>query len=180
VIVALAGRRVDAKDQEYPRFPSTFEVIAAVRHRIRHKFRELGATVLVSSAACGADILALEEAAILHMRRRVVLPFDREKFRLTSVTDRPGNWGALYDTVLDEVQAADDLIILPPVRKEKVYLETNHHIISEALSLSKSLQNPVVAVLVWEGKSRGEGDLTEEFGHHAKMQGLPLHEVLIC
>jgi hypothetical protein len=178
MIVALAGRRVDSKDQERRRFSSAPEVVDLVRGRIRDKLLELRATALVSSAACGADLLALEEAGKLGLRRRVVLPFDRENFRSTSVTDRPGNWGALYDAVLDKVQGLGDLVILPPVPKEKAYLETNHHIISEALVLSRTLQSPVVAVQVWEGKSRGKGDITEEFGHHAQMQGLRVYEIM--
>jgi hypothetical protein len=178
MIVALAGRRVDLTDQEHPRFSSAPEVVDLVRRRICGKLLTLRATVLVSSAACGADLLALEEAGKLGLRRRVILPFDRDTFRSTSVTDRPGNWGPLYDAVLNDVQALGDLVIAPPAPKDKAYLETNHHIINEALSLAKAIQNPVAAVRVWEGESRGEGDLTREFGEYAHMKGLCVCEVM--
>jgi hypothetical protein len=177
MIVALAGRRVDSKDQQYPRFSSAPEVVDLVRRRIFDKLLALEATTLVSAAACGADLLALEAAGKLGLRRRVILPFDRDTFRTTSVIDRPGSWGPLYDDVLDEVEALGDLKIIPTSSRDEAYLETNHHIIEESLALAKTLQQMGAAVCVWEGKSRGEGDLTEEFGNYAQMKGLPVYNV---
>ena len=72
--------------------------------------------VVVSSAACGADLLALEQAGGLGLRRRVVIPFDRERFRAGSVVDRPGDWGGLYDSILDAVGAQGDLVVLRDLR----------------------------------------------------------------
>jgi hypothetical protein len=39
-------------------------------------------------------------------------------------------------------------------------------------------QIAVAAIRVWEGKSRGKGDLTEEFGHYAQMKGLKIFDVM--
>lgn len=178
MIVALAGRRVDPKEQSPARFSSAPEAVETVRHRIRDKLLSLQASVLVSSAACGADLLALAEAGNLGIRRRVILPFDPDEFRSTSVTDRPGNWGLLYDAVLDEVQAAGDLVIAPVTSRDKAYLETNHIIIEETLSLVRALQQAGVAIRVWEGRSRGDGDLTEEFGEYAQRKGICVYDVL--
>src|ERR1700684_3534400 len=102
MIIALAGRRIDAADAKQERFPA--KNVAMVRERIRLMLQSQRATVVVSSAACGADLLALSEAGSLGLRRRIVLPFEREKFRATSVMDRPGEWGALYDEALNEVE----------------------------------------------------------------------------
>ena len=60
---------------------------------------------LVSSAARGADLLALEEAGNLGMRRRCIPPFNRKRFRETSVVDQPGDWGNLYERIVDAVEA---------------------------------------------------------------------------
>jgi hypothetical protein len=178
MIVALAGRRVDPEGQKPPRFSSVPESVAVVRSRIRERLLSLDATALVSSGACGADLLALDEAGKLGLRRRVILPFERDRFRSKSVTDRPGNWGPVYDAVLDEVQARGDLVIATAASEDEAYLETNHRIIEEALSLARMLQNPTAAVRVWEGKSRGEGDLTEEFGDYARIKGLSVFDVM--
>src|SRR5262245_52110419 len=67
MVVALAGRRIDAPRAAMPRFP--LERRSAVRRRIRVQLELLGADVLVSSAACGADLLAQDIAGKLGLRR---------------------------------------------------------------------------------------------------------------
>src|SRR5258708_23324677 len=104
MIVTLAGRRIDPLNAPVARFP--VENSAEVREQLVHLLQEQGATALVCSAACGADLLGLEAAGTLGLRRRVVLSFAPERFRATSVTDRPGEWGPLYDRIIAEVAAA--------------------------------------------------------------------------
>jgi hypothetical protein len=178
MIIALAGRRVDALDPKSVRFPSTPENLETVRKRIFELLQAKHASVLVSSAACGADLLALSAAGALGVRRIIALPFEREKFRQTSVTDRPGEWGSLYDSILDDVQKAGDLRILDLKSEEESYAGTNHVIVDEAISLGQKLRVPVNAVLVWDGKSRGKGDLTEEFGRYARSRKVAVIEVM--
>jgi hypothetical protein len=107
-----------------------------------------------------------------------MLPFERAKFRETSVTDRPGDWASLYDTILDEVQKAGDLQVLDLKSDEEAYAETNHLIVDEAISLGQKLRVPVNGVLVWDGNSRGKGDLTEEFGGYARSRKIDVIEVM--
>jgi hypothetical protein len=177
MVVALAGRRVDASGAKENRFPNTPANIEAVSRRIRVLLQSKSATVLVSSASCGADLLALQAADSLRIRQRVILPFDCEKFRTTSVTDRPGDWGGLYDTAIDHAEGHGDLVIIRRSSDDQAFAETNHAIIDEALSIGLQLKSPVTAVLVWDGKSRGEGDLSEQFGAYARRRGLPVVEV---
>lgn len=103
MIIALAGRRIDPADAKETRFP--LRNIGRVRTGIRALLKEKAVTALVSSAACGADLIALSEAGQLGLTRRVILPFERGRFRETSVTDRPGDWGTLYDEILDALEA---------------------------------------------------------------------------
>ena len=176
MIIALAGRRVDAIGAKQSRFSPETQNIERVRRRLRAMLISKGSIALVSSAACGADLLALEEAGLLGLRRTIVLPFSRAKFRSTSVVDRPGNWGALYDKAVEEVHMQGDLIVLDRGLEGSAYVKTNHTIIEKAIALGRDLKHPVSAVRVWEGKSRGTGDLTEEFGLYAKKKGIPLIE----
>jgi len=131
-----------------------------------------------SSAACGSDLLALSEAGNLGLRRRVVLPFDRDKFRTTSVTDRPGDWGGLYEKILDEVEMRQDLLIIKAKSETEAYTQVNHVIVDNAISLGLALQQPVAAMVVWDGKSRGAEDYTEEFGIYARSRGIPVDGVM--
>jgi hypothetical protein len=57
------------------------------------------------------------------------------------------------------------------------YVAANTRILDEAQSAAATAED-VVAVLVWEGESRGEDDLTEAFGREARLRGLPVVHVL--
>ncbi len=174
MIIALAGRRVDAENAEERRFP--LGNVPAVRTRVRTMLEQQGATAVVSSAACGADLIALSEAGSLGLRRRIVLPFERGRFRKTSVTDRPGDWGGLYDEVLNQVESAGDLVVLG-VDGDAAYSATNDSILDEAEALARSLGACVSAVLIWDGKPRGGHDLTFEFGEAGRNRGMTVTEV---
>src|SRR5215470_3541611 len=109
MIVALAGRRVDEPGTNEKRFsPDNAE---SVKERIRDFLKAEKVSALVSAAACGADILALEAAGELGIRRRVVLPYDKITFKHASVLDRPGDWGGRYDRIVAEVDEKGDLIV---------------------------------------------------------------------
>jgi hypothetical protein len=166
MILALAGRRLDAVDAKQQRFPA--ENVDMVRERIRSLLQMQSAVALVGSAACGTDLLALSKASKLGLRSRVVLPCGREKFRTTSVTDQQGDWGPLYDKLLNEVEKSGDLIVIHANPEDTAYGETNQSILDEALLLGRQLTDRVTAVLVWDGKSRGQRDVTEKFGIYAR------------
>jgi hypothetical protein len=157
-VAALAGRRIDAPDGFPARFP--LSRVTEVRAALANVLRKNCVTELVCSAACGADLIALAAAEELDIRRRIVLPFDIKTFRLTSVVDRPGEWGGLYDHLVDAARVAGDLIILNgDPEDESSYSRANHEIIRETTLVS----NRALAILVWEGSSRGKDDTTEEF-----------------
>ena len=187
-VVALDGRRVDPPYADNPRFPP--ENVGLVRERLRSLLQDRRAAALVCSAACGADLVALEAAGTLALRRRVVLPFDPERFRETSVVDRPGEWGPLYDRVIETVTRADDLVVLEDAGEGgAAYAAANERILDEALTLtgvgaargSKPAPMPpekALAVIVWEGRSRGDDDATEQFATSARGRGLTVEEIL--
>ncbi len=106
MVIALAGRRIDPPDIANPAFP--LANVDAVRIRLREFFQAQSAAALVCSAACGADLLALDVAGTLGIRRRVVLPFAAERFRETSVTDRPGDWGSIFDRVIADARSRSE------------------------------------------------------------------------
>jgi hypothetical protein len=187
-VVALAGRRVDAPDADTPRFPP--ENVGLVRERLGSFLEDRRATTLVCSAACGADLVALEAAEALGLRRRIVLPFDPERFRETSVVDRPGDWGPLYDRLIEAVTRAGDLMVLEDAAEGgTAYAAANERILDEALRLAGvsvgSGPKPsghvpperALAVIVWDGRSRGNDDATEQFAASARRRGLTTEEI---
>ena len=176
-VAALAGRRIDAADAASSRFPLANTEI--VRGRLQALLRAEGSDTLVCSAACGADLIALDVAGVLGLRRRVILPFAPERFRESSVTDRPGDWGPLFDRIIEEVRAKGDVVVLGlDEGDDATYAAANAAILDEAETLAGGEPAQVVAIIVWEGGSRGEGDLTEAFATLARARGHPVREVL--
>lgn len=178
-VIALAGRRVDAPGAAVERLP--LRRVPEVRERIRRFFRARRPAALVCSAACGADLLALEAAQELGVRSRIVLPFGPERFRETSVTDRPGEWGARYDALVEQAARRGDLVVLAAGEGERGYAAANRAILREALDLAGGLPGRappgVVAVIVWEGRPRKERDLTRQLADAARERGIPVEEI---
>jgi hypothetical protein len=175
MIVALAGRRVDAPGTNEKRFSP--ENADRVKQQIRDFLKAENADALVCAAACGADILALEAAGELGIRRRVVLPYDKVTFKQSSVIDRPGDWGERYDRILAEVQSRDDLVIDDYDEDEESYFAANHDILDQAEELAEETGQQVAALVVWNGESRGEEDVTGHFLEEAKQRGLKVAEI---
>lgn len=176
VTVALAGRRVDPTGSDAGSFP--LQNIDRVSEELRTVFETLRPATLISSAACGSDLLALDEAGRLGIRRRVILPFEPERFLKTSVEDRPGDWGSLYNRIIKEVCSSGDLVDLKfGVDQDDDYRLTNLAILDEALEVARASAGKVIAVLVWDGQSRGPGDLTENFRVEAQKRGFPVVDV---
>lgn len=175
MILALAGRRIDSNDADEVRFP--LRNAGPVSRAVAKLISENGVTALVTSAACGADLIGLSEAGKLGIRRRVVLPFSREKFRAESVVDRPGEWGHLYDMILDDVSAIGDLVIQTKSLSADPYLGANMAILDEAVALGLERKDEVAAVIVWDGTPRGEPDYTADFAERSKERGIRVFEV---
>jgi hypothetical protein len=180
-VVALAGRRIDAPDVDRPRFSP--RSVPVVRKRLAELLVREKALALVSSAACGSDLIGLEEAERIQIRRRIVLPFSRDKFRATSVVDRPGEWGSSFDHLVALAEEQRDLVI--PERGEgdedAAYAAVNKLILNEAKGLARTTPggpHRLVAVIVWEGRPRPGNDLTDNFRTAAIEAGFTLHVIL--
>jgi hypothetical protein len=181
-VVALAGRRIDLPGTRPSRFP--LDRVEEVGRRLAEAFRRAGAVALVSSAACGADLVALEQAERLGLRRRIVLPFAPERFRETSVVDRPGPWGPAFDRQIAAVVAAGDLVVLRQSGKDDdAYAAANDVIVREAQALAGSAageaQRRLLALLVWEGHPRSGSDATAQFGKLARVAGFSQESIPI-
>lgn len=176
-VAALAGRRVDAEDAPTARFPLAKS--AAVRAALRELMREEALGLLVCSAACGSDLLALDAAFELGVRCRVVIPYAQTEFRRTSVTDRPGDWGPLYDRVIARVALTGDLVVLSGSPSDaRAYTQANEAIVRQAVSAA--LPGHALAILVWEGRPRESEDATAEFQQLAIRAGMLERTVLTC
>lgn len=185
MIVALAGRRVDAPNAETPRFPLANAPL--VRDRIRDVLIELGATALVCSAAAGADLLALEAAETLGLRRLVVLPYGREQFLDDSVRDRPGEWERSFQRAFSDARGQGDLHALRFTGSLfDVLVRATRTILDDAQELAAAEARhgrypgagQVTAVVVWDGSRRDADDMTAILAEEAHRRGIPVREIL--
>jgi hypothetical protein len=160
-VLALAGRRIDAQDAGERRFPPGNE--AAVAVRVRNLMVSTASQGVVCSAACGADILALEGAAQLGLPRLVVLPFSRQQFRATSVADRGEEWGRRFDTILQQLPGGAIVELNLSPDNAEAYATVNSKILDEATGWASRTGRRALAAVVWNGFSRGANDLTDAF-----------------
>lgn len=175
MVVALSGRRIDALHAARSAFP--LENVDTVRARLLSALGDLHVSILVCSAACGSDLLALEAAETLGVRRRIVLPFDAKLFRKTSVVDRPGHWGPAFDRLVGAAAADGCLVNLALPQEEKSYAVANAFILEEAVRLAGATRDRVTAMLVWDGLSKGEADHTVWLRDAARAQNLHVVDV---
>jgi hypothetical protein len=167
-VAALAGRRIDAPKARRKQFPEAN--VPKVKDALSRILREHRLQLLACSAACGADLIALQTALDIGIRCRVVLPFSPLRFRETSVVDRPGDWGPLFDRVIADVKRTGDLIVLKGSSDESAdYHHANEVIVREIEETSASEK---LAIVVWEGRPRNRTDATESFRSLAHAAGM--------
>jgi hypothetical protein len=126
-IAALAGRMFDK--------PAMMTSLDSLERQLRRCFVEERIDVLICSAARGADLLALDVAGGLGIRRVVVLPFAEDQFRQTSVAKAGTEWGTLFDRIIAEVETRGDLIVNDP--QDETYREANERILDEARAMTR-------------------------------------------
>jgi hypothetical protein len=170
-VVVAAGRRVDAPDAQTARFPPAN--VDAVGQRIRDAFAREKPIAVVCSAACGADLLALQVAGERHMKRYVLLGAEPAEFRKSSVADRPGNWGEMFDQVMKSAKVE----VVRVAEGDEGYLETNLKLLDRAQAVAKQNGTTVEALVIWNEESRGADDVTDHFLQQAKARGIPVTQI---
>ena len=170
--IAFAGRLIDPADAVRVRFP--LAAVPAVSERIRTYFRECTATMLVASAACGADLIALRVAEEANIPRRIVLPFDAATFLASSVTSRPGDWEPDYRKLVATAEAEGLLINLGmPSDDSAAYDAATERILDEAEQFGETVRVCIVS----EGASRGPGDHSMKMAKDGAARGWPVDHI---
>jgi len=97
----------------------------------------------------------------------------------------------LFDRLIDAVARASDLVVLSGAAEgDAAYAAANQAILDEAVRLAQARDlatdlhgtveemEPLLAVVVWDGKSRGNGDLSARFAAAARARGASVVDVL--
>jgi class 3 adenylate cyclase/tetratricopeptide (TPR) repeat protein len=97
-VALFTGHMIDAPGRSKPRFPARLE--ATVQDAIANTLEQAGIGFAYCAAACGADILFIEQALARNIEVNVVMPFGREDFIRTSVAFAGSEWVARFDSAL--------------------------------------------------------------------------------
>ena len=176
MIIIVAGRRTDAKDATDKRFP--LENSKSVKEEIKKFLKTSDVHTLISSGACGADLIAMEAAGELNIERLMILPFDEKEFREISVTDRPGEWHLIYDPLIEKLRQTGGLIELDYSEDDPdAFEKTNTVIMDKAGELSVKNSEKVMALIIWDGVPKNENDTTLHFKTEAMKRGFLVNEI---
>jgi class 3 adenylate cyclase len=97
-VVAFSGHMIDAPGRPRPRFPAGLE--RDVRDAIRSSLDKLDARYGFCSAACGGDIIFIEEMYRRGAEVEIVLPFRKEDFIPASVAFAGQEWISRFEAAL--------------------------------------------------------------------------------
>ena len=168
----VAGRRIDAKDASDKRFP--LENVGIVKRRLEERFAEFDLAKVVSSAACGADLIALMIAIEHRLQVKIVLPYDPTRFLTSSVIDRPGDWGPMFWKAISYAKTSAGLVILNGSEGAQVAYDA---VTAELFVGYRADALWTIAIAVWDGECRGDDDATCDFISHAKQSHLDVIHV---
>lgn len=170
-VIPFTGHLLDQPGRLRPRFPASAE--AEVRAEIAGRLKACGGGFGYSSAACGSDILFLEEMLKRGGEVHVVLPCSPAEFRKTSVDVAPGGaWGARFERVLRRasgLHVANDHGRTPG---NIGYVYANLIIDGLAKLKAASLDSELSPLAVWDGEKEAGAGGTGSLVRHWRRQGL--------
>lgn len=148
-VILFSGHIIDAPGRKDKRFPPENEEY--VRQQIRFWLDRVNGKIGFSSAACGSDIIFLEEMLERNGEINIVLPFDRESFLHTSVDVVPdGNWTKRFDKVFSK---ATEVKILSQYNENTLdddLLFTNLYLYGTTQVRAERAGTDLKTLLVWD------------------------------
>ena len=167
-VAVFAGHMIDRPDRPSKRFPPELE--KPIRNRIAACLEKSRAGISYSSAACGADIIFLEEMLKRGGELYVALPFEKELFRETSVDIIPGaSWSERFDKVLRKAKEVRILCQHDRVLNMLNFEFANFFLYGAAHARARSIDSEVKPIAVWDGRpGDGPGGTASVVAHWRK------------
>ena len=159
-LIVFAGHNPDLPGWRV-RLPS--ESIPAAREAIRAQLKAMGARVGLASASAGADLLFTDVMRELGGGVHLVLPWAREEFRRSSVTnyDPPGErgqWGPLFDQALESAASTREIGQLYEPSSDAGWEFMMEVTAGLAIQTARERRLDVQPVVLWDGREgRGVG-----------------------
>jgi class 3 adenylate cyclase len=171
-VCVFSGHMLDRADRQTPQFP--LEDVERVQSEIRHFFDSTCVGVIYSSAACGSDILFLEEALSRGIEAIIVLPFSPEDFKKSSVSFAGRDWEMRFDKVVNSASNVINLNDDPTAPGSIAFTYTNRYLDGVALLRARALETETCCLAVWNRSGQRLGGGTAEIARHWEAKGADL------
>lgn len=154
-IVLFSGHMFDKSDRQNSRFPEKNE--KQVRKALREYLKTINADIGYASAACGSDLIFLEEMIARNAEIIVVLPFDIHSFKKISVNANENfTWQDRFDSIIEKASEVKVLSEYHPNTMLNDFLFTNIYMYGRASLRAQHAASDLKPLLVWDGK-HGDG-----------------------
>lgn len=155
-VVVFSGHMIDRADRPQARFPASKAASAKERIQAQLDLWQISASDrVISSAACGSDILFLECCLDRQITPQVLLASPKEDFIQSSVAFAGPEWIRRFE----QVCARSTVCILGQAFADQglnVYARTNLWIVQKAENWIASSNAEGFALLVWNGVRRDQ------------------------
>jgi class 3 adenylate cyclase len=170
-VIVFAGHMIDQPGRPQPRFPAALE--QKVRQEIAVRLRRHGEKIGYSGAACGSDILFLEEMLEQKGEANITLPFPPKEFQAASVDIIPrATWGQRFHRVLKQ---ATRVIVASEHRVSGSLVAYEYaNLIQEGLARlhARMLDTDVIPLVVWDHRPCDGPQGTASIVEHWRSHGL--------
>ncbi len=147
-VVVFTGHMIDSPGRTEKRFPCELE--ENVRKQIREQLEKMNAGIGFASAACGSDIIFLEEMIRRGGEINIFLPFEPQMFIKESVDHATADWKQRFENVLKQAVTVQVLGHYNPGVNHFNYEFTNMCLLGTGRFRAQSLNTDLIGFAVWD------------------------------
>ncbi len=153
----FSGHMVDVSGRPEPRLPDSPKTRDLLHLAIRDRLTRERVKFAVCSAACGSDLVFIDEMLRQGGEVHVVIPWPRDQFVQSSVAPGGAFWQTEFTRLMNEVSSVTYLTQQTIPHADGIAFEfCNRCIIGFAMQRARALGADIVPVAVWDGLT-GDG-----------------------
>lgn len=153
----FSGHMIDLPGRTEPRLPDTLEMREQLHLALRERLKLEKIQFAVCSAACGSDLIFIDEVLRRAGEVHVVIPWPQEQFIQSSVAPGGEYWQTEFARLLEQVSSITYLTQQSLPDADGIAFEfCNHCINGFAMQRARVLGAEIVPLAVWDGRA-GDG-----------------------